>query len=338
MVKLKFSLIVFLFLSCNTSSRVDVAELNLQESFEQKDDQQFLEEFPKNFEQFHILFGWDTELDKPGELYTEYEEYIDRWFSLLSSDKNANNEKYIVEICKGAQWEPKGIDYFQDCTIEHIKKNRKYHILNDLNHADAHLVILFLFHSSGSTYDEEFASNLDPTKKEMMRSLFLPFEGEVISNDDTNIVETYSVDLDGDKITDQISVVRNKDIEDKYDRDHFGLQIELRKGRGNDFTKWKSNTKLIAQPQTSCISNGFDGISIGENEFTIIQQTCYDYTILVTSYASFNFKNGEVYLSEYREEFFDKANHEAEIPSESWTPSDFGKLKFEDVTIDLIKK
>ncbi len=337
MFRLEFAFIVFLFFSCTTSSHVDVSNVSLNESFEKKDEQQFLKQFPKNFDQFHNLFGWNAELDEPEELYYEYEKYIQHWFLLLLSEKNESNEKYIVEICKEGEWEPNGIDYFQDCTIAYIKQNQKYHLINDLNDTDAFSVILFLFHSSGSIYDEEFGSNLDSTKSEMLSSLFLSSE-EVNSEDNADLVETYSLDLDGDQIMDQINVLQNKEIEDEYDRSHFGLMIELRKGNGNEFVKWKSNGNIVFQLDNSCLSNGFESIYVNEDKFIIAQQTCYDYTILVTSYASFTFEEGQVYLSEYREKFFDKANHEAEIPTQIWTQSDFGKLKFEDVTNELIEK
>lgn len=335
MFRLEFAFILFLFFSCTTSPRVDVSDVSFQHSLEQKNEQQFLKQFPKDFNQFHKLFGWDAELDRPGELYSEFEDYINYWFLLLSNNKNESNEKYIVEICKEAEWEPKGIDHFQDGTIAYIKKHKKYHLINDLNHNDAHSVILFLFHSSGSTYDKEFASNLDATKREMLSSLFLTSEGELYSEDNANIVETYSIDLDGDQIMDQINVLQNKEIDDKYDRSHFGLVIELRKGQGSEFVKWKSNENIVFQPENSCVSNGFDSVYLSEGKFTISQQTCYDYTILVNSYASFRFGKGQVYLSEYREEFFDKANHEAEIPTQTWTQSDFGKVKFEDVSTNM---
>ncbi len=44
----------------------------------------------------------------------------------------------------------------------------------------------------------------------------------------------------------------------------------------------------------------------------------------------------EIYLHKYGETYFDKANHERQIPEKIWTSKDFGTIKFEDVTENIL--
>ena len=336
MYRLLIVLSVVWISSCSrTTSQVGTQNLSLEESFEKKDEQQFLKQFPTNFEEFHQLFGWDGANDKPGELYEAYEGYVDHWFSLISTKTGEHYEKYIIDICKGAEWQPKGIDHFQNGTIAYIKEQRKYALINDLNEADAFTVLFFLFHSPDSEYDEEFGANLDLAKGKMLRSLFL-LEEEEVESEEEGTIESYLIDLNGDRTLDKIRIVEDYSAEDEYDRSHFGLLIELQKGEGKGFQQWESNERLFFRAQNGCISEGFDTIYVNQNEFTIIQQGCYDYTVLVNSSATFIAENGEVYLSNYEESFFDKQDHDKEIPARKWTQADFGKVKLEDVTVDFL--
>ena len=62
---------------------------------------------------------------------------------------------------------------------------------------------------------------------------------------------------------------------------------------------------------------------------------CHSKNILVDSAVSFVSANDDVYLSSYRESYFNKANHDDEIPSRIRNLEDFGNIAFEDVSTDF---
>lgn len=120
-------------------------------------------------------------------------------------------------------------------------------------------------------------------------------------------------------------------LKGKFGSNHFGLPIKILKGTKNGFKDWKTNNKAIYSFQSNCVSEGFDKIVYRNNFFTIESQACYDYTILVHGYITFQVVEDEIYLYKYGEEYFDKANHDREIPTQTWTAKDFGQIKFENV-------
>ncbi len=333
--RFSFSLILLLgFLACSTSTRLDVDDLGLPECLAQKNEEGYIQQFPKNFDEFSVLFAWNGERDEPGELYDDFQAYIDYWFELISTKKFKENEKYIIEICKNGEWQPNGIDYFQDQSIAYIKNQQAYYLINDLEEKQAFSVLLFLFHSSGSEYDEEFANHLDTERSKMLKSLFqisdeLPIE---------NVVESYSVDVNGDGVADKINVLQNQQEEDEFDRNHFGLDVQILLNKGNDFSEWKRGKGIIFSKIESCSSEGFSGIEFKDNQLHVYQQTCREYNILVDAKSIFQLKNGELLLVQHQEEYFNKADHEEEIPSRKWTSSEFGKVKFEDISSDFWRK
>ena len=321
-------------IACSTSTRLDVADLSLQESLAQKNEEQFIKQFPKDFDEFSELFAWDGEREEPGELYDEYEAYINYWYHLIAKEKFRDNEKYILSICQNAEWQPNGIDYFQDKAIAYIKEKDAFYLINNAEEKEAFRVLLFLFHSSGSVYDEEFGDQLNDRNKEMLKSLFISTESSV----KMTVVETYSMDLDLDGVLDQVNVIQNSKLDDEYDKNHFGLTIQLMRGVDDRFEEWKRNENLIFSVGSNCVSEGFDGVVVEGDKLTIFQQGCYDYNILINSSVTFECVEGSVYLSNYREEYFNKADHDEEIPARNWTSNDFGILKFEDVSSELWHK
>lgn len=166
------SFLLLLFISCKTSSQHDVISLTLQESFIAKNEAQFLEQFPKNFDQFHGYFGWNQVNDEPEELYSESNAYIDYWFELVSKDQYKKYEKSIVGISANGKWEADAVNYFQDKSLEFIKEKRKYYLINDLDNTKAKSVLFFLFDSPHPVLDADFTSNLNTSKKKIVDELF----------------------------------------------------------------------------------------------------------------------------------------------------------------------
>ncbi|WP_123841224.1 hypothetical protein [Chryseobacterium arthrosphaerae] len=131
-----------------------------------------------------------------------------------------------------------------------------------------------------------------------------------------------------------IEVLKNSSDKDAYDQLHFNLPVRIYKGN----TLWKSNDHLIFDKRNSCISEGFSTVVVKNNYFTIEHQDCSDYNILVNAYITFKVSGNEIYLYKYGESYFDKSNHERNIPTKTWTEKNFGKIKFEEVTAELLQK
>ncbi|MEE6129958.1 hypothetical protein V2E39_21340 [Chryseobacterium arthrosphaerae] len=131
-----------------------------------------------------------------------------------------------------------------------------------------------------------------------------------------------------------IEVLKNSSDKDAYDQLHFNLPVRIYKGN----TLWKSNDHLIFDKRNSCISEGFSTVVVKNNYFTIEHQDCSDYNILVNAYITFKVSGNEIYLYKYGGSYFDKSNHERNIPTKTWTEKNFGKIKFEEVTAELLQK
>ncbi|WP_338360060.1 hypothetical protein, partial [Yeosuana marina] len=161
-----------LFISCNSNKKgaEEITVFNLQQSFINKDESRFLNQFPKDLKEFNSYFGWNAANNKPQELYGEANAYIDYWFELLQN--NHEHEKTIITICSEGKWQPDAINYFQDKTLAYIKKKNKYHLINDLNDEKARAVLFFLYDSPNPVFDEDFHSHLSPSKQQLVGELF----------------------------------------------------------------------------------------------------------------------------------------------------------------------
>lgn len=157
-----------------TSNEV-VQEINIQnlyKAMEDKDEQEFLRQFPKDFNQFQSYFGWDTPNDAPHELYEHNVHYIEYLFYLLRTNNYSAYERNIITICENGQWEADGVNYFQHHVLAYIKENEKYYLINELDDETSKSVLFFLFDGPHPKLDTEFASHLSPSKKRILEELF----------------------------------------------------------------------------------------------------------------------------------------------------------------------
>ncbi|BDW93479.1 hypothetical protein MACH07_23110 [Flagellimonas marinaquae] len=151
---------------------LEISILNLYKSMEDKDEQEFLRQFPKDFKQFQGYFGWDTPNDAPHELYEHSVHYIEYLFYLLRTNKYPDHEKNIISICENGRWEPDAVNYFQHHVVNHIKENEKYNLINSLSDDRAKSVLFFLFDGPHPKFDADFASYLNASKKQILEDLF----------------------------------------------------------------------------------------------------------------------------------------------------------------------
>ncbi|MDC6363779.1 MULTISPECIES: hypothetical protein [Flavobacteriaceae] len=151
---------------------LEISILNLYKSMEDKDEQEFLRQFPKDFKQFQSYFGWDTPNDAPHELYEHSVHYIEYLFYLLRTNKYPEYENNILSICENGQWEEDGVNYFQNHVLNHIKENEKYYLIDELDDTRAKSVLFFLFDGPHPKFDDDFASHLNTPKKQILEDLF----------------------------------------------------------------------------------------------------------------------------------------------------------------------
>ncbi|MEE9406960.1 MAG: hypothetical protein V3V28_02675 [Polaribacter sp.] len=168
------AILSLVFTACNSNKKLAIKSniLNLKESFIAKDETQFLIQFPKNFKQFSSYFGWDSENDKPEVLYFQANTYIDYWFNLVANKKYKAYETTITSICIDGKWEADAVSYFQDKTINYIKENQQYNLINALDDTKAKSVLFFLFDGPHPKSDTDFTAHLSISKKEILNDLF----------------------------------------------------------------------------------------------------------------------------------------------------------------------
>ena len=167
-------LLALSFSACNTNNKQK--ELfnakQLRDSFITKDEAQFLNQFPKNFEQFHNYFGWNHSNNTPNILFYGANKYIDYLFELLRLDEYPNYETQIINICKQAEWDTDSVSYFQHKSFEYIKEKKRYHLINELTDNEARPVLIFLFETPHPEFDEEFNTHLSSSKQQILSELF----------------------------------------------------------------------------------------------------------------------------------------------------------------------
>ncbi|MFH6602337.1 hypothetical protein ACEZ3G_02530 [Maribacter algicola] len=157
------------------SNEKGVREINIQnlyKAMEDKDEVEFLRQFPEDYQQFQSYFGWNAQEDAPHELYEHSVHYIEYLFYLLRTNKYPSYEKKIIAICEDGHWEADGVNYFQNHVVNYIKENDTYYLMNELSNDKAKSVLFFLFDGPHPKFDADFASHLSPSKKEILEELF----------------------------------------------------------------------------------------------------------------------------------------------------------------------
>ncbi|MCP2025477.1 hypothetical protein L1276_000617 [Flavobacterium sp. HSC-32F16] len=157
-------------------------------------------------------------------------------------------------------------------------------------------------------------------------------------SENRNIAYFYDYDLDQDGIKDKIVLYTNEEEKGEFERIHFGLRMEIKKGLpDNTFKTWYENNNIIPKNNFNCATEGFSTIVFKNNYFTVENQVCSDY-IEISSYITFKVIGNNIVLHKYGETYFDKANHDKKIPSKTWTQKDFNEVNFKDVTEDFLVK
>lgn len=233
----------------------------------------------------------------------------------------------------------KGVIVDQDKKLL-VSLNNNYPRDDDHTIPDNQKELPFIFFEGSTTQSDMQLKNLKPLEKLDLKSLIKTSrKGNAIeSRNSASIVKQMIQDLDGDGIKDKIEVYKNTSLKDQFEQEHFSLPIKIFKGTQNGFELWKENKNLVYSADNNCVSEGFSNIVVKGNYFTIEAQSCYDYNVLVDGFTTFKVENNDIFLYKYGEEYFDKSNHDKEIPPKIWTQKDFSKVKFQDVDESFLRK
>lgn len=157
-------------------------------------------------------------------------------------------------------------------------------------------------------------------------------------NENRNIAYFYDYDLDQDGIKDKIILYTNDEEKGEFERIHFGLRMEIKKGLpNNSFKTWYENKNIIPKNNFNCAAEGFSTVVFKDNYFTVENKVCSDY-IEISTYITFKVIGNNIVLHKYGERYFDKADHEKQIPSKIWGIKDFQNVNFDEVTDDFLVK
>ncbi|WP_312077198.1 SH3 domain-containing protein [Chryseobacterium sp.] len=210
----KLLIIIFtIFISCEGNSQKNDAvkqEIALEKYFSGKNEEAFMENFPKTFGTFQSTFGWNEQKNAPEKLYKDSEKYIQYWFLLLNNPKYKKYENTIVKIAEEGKWEADAVSYFQDESIKFIKKNNRYDLINTLKGKNASSVLSFLFAGPVFNDDKDFYNHLSDSNKEIYQQISKSnVSGEKVRSSFSTYEENEkftvnSFDIDKDGIPDKI--------------------------------------------------------------------------------------------------------------------------------------
>lgn len=136
----------------------------------------------------------------------------------------------------------------------------------------------------------------------------------------------------------KILTLEKEEIKNKDNAQHNSNQIVILEKTNNKYFEKSSNYDLVFKYDDNCPADGYGGIVSKNNYFTIQQIFCMDF-LFVNSYTTFKLdeNTNTIYLHKYGEEYTNRSNPDEKIPARIWTPKDFGRIKFENVTEDFLK-
>ncbi|WP_123873438.1 SH3 domain-containing protein [Chryseobacterium piscium] len=116
----------------------------------------------------------------------------------------------MINIAKGGTWQADAVNYFQNGTLNYIKNNKRYNLINSLTDKDARSVLSFLFDSPNSKNDSDFVSNLNKDKQEIAKKILSKSSSNekkrsaltTYENNKDYFIKTFDVNKDG--ISDKI--------------------------------------------------------------------------------------------------------------------------------------
>jgi hypothetical protein len=134
----------------------------------------------------------------------------------------------------------------------------------------------------------------------------------------------------------EFTILVLEQLKNKDAQKHTGLPIVILRKKYNSYETFVRNTRLIFKNDANCQIGEYSKISVKNNYFTIEQVYCKGF-MYVQSYCTFKIdQTGNIFLHKYGEEYTDRSNPDRNIPAVTKSSKDFGRIKFERVTEDLL--
>ncbi|WP_029269171.1 SH3 domain-containing protein [Flavobacterium sp. KJJ] len=193
----KYFIIFLLIATCNINAQNNFNGKQLQEGYNTKNKKKFIDNFPNDFEDFKLVFGWNDKLDKPNALYSEANDFI-RYFFELSSN-NDNCRKTIIKIACQAKWEADAVNYFHMNLVLLVENNKNFdNMLQTLDDKDLNDFWHFYFDIENLIYSKKLYTILNDFMKEKSMSVFNILKKERSNGNKHRKLYTYQIfDKDG---------------------------------------------------------------------------------------------------------------------------------------------
>ncbi len=315
-------MVLLLFISCSSKSQNrDEAIINLKTAFAKNDEKLFLENFPKNYNQFVSYFGWNDSLDKPNPLYKNSSDYIDKFFTIISKDKNKKSLRLIVDISLQGKYQADGVSYFK-MNIEKLfnKKpvlacellaNRKPNDINSFWHfyldSPQPLTSVPDNLKDLKTNCNKIYSSLEKEIKELQKENVV---SEIVNENKTNqltkindfiskgyfVLDSLSGDLNNDTFLDKIIVLANNE---EFKNNESRLFMILLNNKNNGYTLKTKNPNVIPCLKCAGANNGEDSyndFNFKNNILSFVQFKIIDSKFIKIKYDFLNNK-GDFKLS-----------------------------------------
>jgi len=167
-----------------------------------------------------------------------------------------------------------------------------------------------------------------------MRGLFQKLDNK----SDTASQHTYILDSAKVQVAQHVefTILVLEQLKNKDAQKHPGLPVVIQRKKNNSSYTIAKNTGLIFKNDDNCQIGEYSRVSVKNNYFTIEQVYCKGF-MYVQSYCTFKIdQTGNIFLHKYGEEYTDRSNPDRDIPSVTKSSKDFGRIRFEKVTEDLL--
>lgn len=307
--------------SCTSKSQsADGSIVELRKAFSKNDEVLFLENFPKNYEQFVSYFGWNDTSNSSYPLYNESTEYIDRFFKIISKEKNKESLKLIIDIGVNGKYQADGVNYFKRKTEELFVKipNLPCELLKDRKSKDIDSFWYFYFDSpqpqtTVPKYLERLKGDCNLIYKSIEKQIKVIQKENLVSEvTDENkanklkkiddfipngymILDSLSEDLNSDKLVDKILVLAS---EQEFKNNESRLFLILLKDKNGDYKLKIKNPNVIPCLKCAGGSGGEDSYSnllFKKNVLSFVQLKINGSKLIETKYE-FQNKNNELLL------------------------------------------
>ncbi len=307
--------------SCSSKSQSNEGSIiELKKAFSENNEVLFLENFPKNYNQFVNYFGWNDSLNSSYPLYNVSEKYIDRFFKIVTQEKNKKSLNLIIDIGIDGKYQADGVNYFKKKTEEIFIKNPNLccELLKNRKIKDIDSFWHFYLDSpqpkiSVPTYFDKLKHNCNLIYNSLEKQLKIIQKENLVSEvTDENkanklqkiedfipsgymLLDSISADLNSDRLVDKVLIIADKQ---EFKNNASRLFLILLQTDSGDYTLKIKNSNVIPCLKCAGGSGGEDSysdLSFKKNILSFIQLKINGSKLIETKYE-FQNKNNEIVL------------------------------------------